>query len=737
MKRFFCFFVAFVACIEFSGAQSAKTIGTGTDSSARYPSYTGYKYSLNEYIFTYSEMPSGYFVNISSISFYYTGKGPNKRDTNYVRRMKIFMKNVTKSEFESDTDAVALNPAADLVFEGRVTASSAGWVTIKLDRPFGYYGRPGNHLLIAVYDSTGSYSSRYFRYSKYSDYRTLQYYSDSYIPNPEIPFRYTGSNKYRKTERPNIRLEYTTSGCNASIPYTCDFSSKEERGMWALRNICSDSIRYADWHFDGNSLVCGRGNTNTYKKYNYNEVVLAERRIYLGHSDSITVSFDCTVGGHGTSSGAYDYLCVFLLPIDSNWMPLNTSSCSYLGSPKAHTAYDLPHILHFEEGLLGTKLMDRNNETMRTTIPNPAKGYNYKLVFVWRNTANTNGTGPTIKNLSVIGKFAAPEYTPKSTAQWYGYAASSAPSDIADKFITFTMQDLEHVTAATDNTVETNYASTYAGGKVWYFTVDNPRSIGNAFIDKTNRKIYGFETTELSSGTLTENVKTMSYNPADGRLYFIAGDQKLYRMDLDDKEHFTVMGQMTDTLQAFAINAQGEAYGVTYSNASNTGRFVRVNLKDGSTTLVGSTGVKSVTYVQSMAFDYRTGELFWAQCGNNYPYYMYYVDVTTGQAKTVGIIGGNIGSGIELTGLFTSDNPEAIRQIASEKLSVYPNPANSMLHIFNAKGGMLQLFDVTGRQIMSRQLPGNVEEISLDISTLANGVYFVKIGGSTAKFVKE
>ena len=116
---------------------------------------------------------------------------------------------------------------------------------------------------------------------------------------------------------------------------------------------------------------------------------------------------------------------------------------------------------------------------------------------------------------------------------------------------------------------------------------------------------------------------------------------------------------------------------------------------------------------------------------------MYYVDVTTGQAKTVGIIGGNIGSGIELTGLFTSDNPEAIRQIASEKLSVYPNPANSMLHIFNAKGGMLQLFDVTGRQIMSRQLPGNVEEISLDISTLANGVYFVKIGGSTAKFVKE
>ena len=116
---------------------------------------------------------------------------------------------------------------------------------------------------------------------------------------------------------------------------------------------------------------------------------------------------------------------------------------------------------------------------------------------------------------------------------------------------------------------------------------------------------------------------------------------------------------------------------------------------------------------------------------------MYYVDVTTGQAKTVGIIGGNIGSGIELTGLFTSDNPEAIRHITATTLSVWPNPANSTLHIRNAKGGLLQVVDVAGRQIMSRQLPGNVEEISLDISTLANGVYFVKIGGSTAKFVKE
>ena len=234
----------------------------------------------------------------------------------------------------------------------------------------------------------------------------------------------------------------------------------------------------------------------------------------------------------------------------------------------------------------------------------------------------------------------------------------------------------------------------------------------------------------MSSGS-TGTIRSVSYNPIDGKLYFIDGNHKLYSMDTNDIEHFTVMGTVDSSLMTFAIDANGEAYGIT----SNTGNLLKVNLNNAGTTLIGSTGVKNITYVQSMAFDYNTGELFWAQCGSTPPYKMYYVDVNTGEAKNMGTLAYE--RGMEITGLFTCDNPNAIREVTSGMLSVWPNPASGTLHVRNAKGGLLQVVDVTGRQVMVRQLPGNEDEVSLDISSLSAGIYFVKTGGGIAKFVKE
>lgn len=718
-----------------AGAQSYKTIGTGTDSTNRFPSHSLYKYSYNQIIYTWNEMPSGGDLNITSLSFYFTGKGPNAKDTNYSRKLKIYMKNVTKDHFDDTLDCMAVQAQADLVYSGTVTATSAGWVTINLTYPFAYRNRSGNHLLIAIDDNTGVYSSRFFRYSDDGSSRSLVYASDSYDMDPSNPVLYRGKKgqKIIPKQRPNIRLGYTVINA-ATIPYSYNFTTGTEMGNWTLRNNWEDSVKYAAWHMTS-ALICGIKNTNTYNKKE--EVVTAERLISLGDYDSITISFNLTVGGYASGSVNYDYVCAFLVPQDTNWMPLRTSTCQWLGSPSAHTVYDLPYILHFGEGLSGTKLVNRNNETMTTTIANPAKGKNYRLIFVWRNIALTSGSvGPTIKNLKITGinNPITSEYTPKSTAQWYGFAtvAKGADSTFDDKFVTFTMQDLVNVAAATDNKVEKNYASTYADGKVWYFTVAEPRRIGNAFIDKTNKKIYGFETTELTSGTLNDNVKSMSYNPADGKLYFIAGDKKLYRMDMNDIEHFTVMGQMDSTLQTLAIDANGNAYGITVKY----GNLLKVNLNNGATTLVGKTGVEGVAYVQSMAFDYKTGELFWASCNDAYnPYYMYYVDVNTGKVKKIGVLGK--GNGIELTGLFTGDNVTAIRNIIAKSLEVYPNPATNTLYIQNVKEGTVQVYDATGRLMMRNEVAGNEDYIQLDISSLSTGMYFVKIGNHTAKFVKE
>lgn len=724
------------ALIGTAGAQNYKTIGTGTDSTNRFPSHSLYKYSYNQIIYTWDEMPSGGDLNITSISFYYTGTGPKGKDTNYTRSLKIYMKNVTKDHFNDTLDCMAVQAQADLVYSGNVTATSAGWVTINLTYPFAYRNRMGNNLLITIDDNTGAYSSRYFRYTDDTKSRSLVYANDSYNIDPSNPVLYQSKINGFKTipkQRPNIRLGYTIIK-GATIPYSYSFNTGSEIGNWTLRNNWEDSAKYAAWHMNG-ALICGIMNSSSYG--NKDEVVTAERLISLGDYDSITISFNVTVGGYTSGSVNYDYVCAFLVPEDTNWMPLMTSTCQWLGSPSAHTVYDLPHILHFGEGLSGTKLVNRNNETMTTTIANPEKGKNYRLIFVWRNIAHTTGSvGPTIRNLKITGirNPITPEYTPKSTAQWYGFAtvAKGADSTLDDKFVTFTMQDISNVAAATDNTVEKNYAAAYADGKVWYFTVTSQPKIGKAFIDKSNKKIYGFETTELAPGTLNYNVKSMSYNPADGKLYFFAGDKKLYRMDMNDIENITVMGQMDSTLQTLAIDANGNAYGITLKY----GNLLKVNLNNGATTLVGNTGVKGVAYVQSMAFDYKTGELFWASCNDVYdPYCMYYVDVNTGKAKKIGILGK--ATGIELTGLFTGDNAVAIRNFLAQSLEVYPNPATNMLHIRNVKEGTVQVYDAIGRQVMVNEVVGNEDHIQLDISSLSKGIYFVKIGNNTAKFVKE
>ena len=735
MRKKLLFLFTCAALIGTAGAQSYKTIGTGTDSTRRFPSHSIYKYSYNQIIYTWNEMPSGGDLKITSIAFYFTGKGPNVSDTTYSRNLKIYMKNVTKDHFDDTLDCMAVQAEADLVYSGNVTATSAGWVTINLTYPFAYRNKSGNHLLITIDDNTGAYSSRYFRYSDDSKSRSLVYANDSYNIDPSNPvlFRSKKGFKTIPAQRPNIRLGYTIIK-GATIPYSYSFNNGSEIGNWTLRNNWEDSAKYAAWHMNG-ALICGIKNSSSYG--NKDEVVTAERLISLGDYDSLTISFNVTVGGYASGSVNYDYVCAFLVPQDTNWMPLRTSTCQWLGSPSAHIDYDLPYILHFGEGLSGTKLVNRNNETMTTTIANPEKGKNYRLIFVWRNIAHTTGSvGPTIRNLKITGirNPITPEYTPKSTAQWYGFAtvAKGADSTLDDKFVTFTMQDLANVAAATDNTVEKNYAAAYADGKVWYFTVTSQPKIGKAFIDKSNKKIYGFETTELAPGTLNDNVKSMSYNPADGKLYFFAGDKKLYRMDMNDIEHITVMGQMDSTLQTLAIDANGNAYGITLKY----GNLLKVNLNNGATTLVGNTGVKGVAYVQSMAFDYKTGELFWASCNDVYdPYCMYYVDVNTGKAKKIGILGK--ATGIELTGLFTGDNAVAIRNFLAQSLEVYPNPATNMLHIRNVKEGTVQVYDAIGRQVMVNEVVGNEDHIQLDISSLSKGIYFVKIGNHTAKFVKE
>ena len=60
------------------------------------------------------------------------------------------------------------------------------------------------------------------------------------------------------------------------------------------------------------------------------------------------------------------------------------------------------------------------------------------------------------------------------------------------------------------------------------------------------------------------------------------------------------------------------------------------------------------------------------------------------------------------------------------ELKISPNPTNGPIHIqANSNIGKVSVFDISGRLVKALEI--NKAEASLDISSLNNGIYFVKI----------
>ncbi len=182
-------------------AQTEVTIGNGTESSYELPTNMYYNYSLTQQIYTAEEI--GTSGSISSISFYYD----YTNDFN-LSGIKVYMMITDKSSFESDEDMVDMS-AATLVYEGNVSATSAGWITIELDDEFDYDGT-GN-LLLCVYDPVYGYpgDDYTYRYSETDDYMSISYYSDYTCPDINNLTSYD-DNISRYDYRSNIKLTIDT-----------------------------------------------------------------------------------------------------------------------------------------------------------------------------------------------------------------------------------------------------------------------------------------------------------------------------------------------------------------------------------------------------------------------------------------------------------------------------------------------------------------------------------------------
>lgn len=178
-------------------------IGNGENGDYYLPVNTYYNYSLTQQIYTASEI--GTAGTISSVAFDYA-----YTQSLSMSGVQMYMKNVSKDVFTGDRDMVAVG-AGDKVWEGTLSATEPGWVTIDLDTPFKYDGK--SNLLVCLYDPTSGYlgAAYSFRNTVLDDYRTLTYWSDSHVPDLDNISSFEGSAGLKKY-RSNIKLNIIKGG---------------------------------------------------------------------------------------------------------------------------------------------------------------------------------------------------------------------------------------------------------------------------------------------------------------------------------------------------------------------------------------------------------------------------------------------------------------------------------------------------------------------------------------------
>lgn len=183
------------AITDASGEDIEIVIGTGTSNSDIIPTYTSYKYSITEQIFTAEEI--GAVGKIRSLSFNLVNAA------NQDRNIDVYIAHTERYTFTNDNDWIAMT-VADKVYSGVLDCHSSGWQTIQLDKPFKYNG--DSNLVIMVDDNTGNYDGyETFAVTDIGNRMAIYRYGDAGNFSPETPSSVDG-NYGRLRQRNYVKL---------------------------------------------------------------------------------------------------------------------------------------------------------------------------------------------------------------------------------------------------------------------------------------------------------------------------------------------------------------------------------------------------------------------------------------------------------------------------------------------------------------------------------------------------
>ena len=192
---------------------SITIVGEGEANNIYLPSYSYYKYSLTQQIYTPDELTG--VSTINSISFFNAGHTET-------RTYNVYLKTTPKTTFSDDSDWITVT-SSNLVYSGTVVMRTGLWTTLVLNTPFTYDGT--SNLALIVDDNTGSYTvSPHMDCRVYgaAGYQAISIYNDGINYNPYSPSSYSGMRVMVKNQimlnRPQTQM-YNIAASSANTTY--------------------------------------------------------------------------------------------------------------------------------------------------------------------------------------------------------------------------------------------------------------------------------------------------------------------------------------------------------------------------------------------------------------------------------------------------------------------------------------------------------------------------------------
>ena len=556
---------------------------------------------------------------------------------------------------------------------------------------------------------------------------------------------------------------FTTLQEAEQIPYTCDFEA-EGANAWLLKNgTCTNKWYVGTPSGATNASMYITNDNGATAAYTFNSasVVIAEKLFQTGTSDSLTISFDLTIGGEEMvydedDIDVYDYLKVFWLPADTVYHA--STSLPYYANAEYSTNVIMSNaasVTNYTVNMLtGTQIMS-------ATIANEANTLK-KLVFLWRNdNSDGNQPGAIIDNLSIVeaGNISEPcdpptaltannitetsaEVSWNGTATGYQVRLNSGTPEI----VTATSKTFTGLTAGTAYTVEVR-AVCESSQSAWVSTSFNTQNESGITAPSVNTLAASNITHDGATlnGTITAGSEEIT---AQGFMYKASSAADWTTVAATGTNLSATVNNLTAETayeyKAFATTASGTVEGQIMSFTTLEAPVVVTpptvetlaasNITDNGATLNGTitAGSEEITaqgfmYKASSATDWTTvaatGENITATLSNltAETAYEYKAFATTASGTVEGQV-------MSFTTLATSGLADA--ESGAIKAMIYPNPAKDKATLSltgltaNAK---IIVSDLQGRIIQTEDLQAGTETYELNTSNYASGVYYIRI----------